>query len=308
MPLRRVAAAAALVALLAVAIAAQPPVTRAPGSVRSGVDLIVVAATVFNADGGLVTGLPRDAFEVYEDGQRQAIAQFTNERVPIGLGLLLDVSDSMYGRRIEEARAAVQRFLVDLLAPDDEFFLMAFNEAPHPLTDWTHDAATVREALANARPTGGTAIYDAIMSALPTLDRRQRQRAALVVISDGADTASDTTLRNLRTALQRSDAFVYAIAIDSPEPRRYSTSVNPAALADITNPTGGHTEVVRDSADLAAVTARIAEELNSQYVLGYVSPRAGDGQYHSIRVRVNKDGFRVRARNGYVAVPALHRQ
>ena len=303
----RVAAGAAILGILTVAPAAQAPVTRAQGALRSGVDLIVVSATVFNADGGLVTGLPREAFEVYEDGQRQPIAQFTSERVPIGLGLLLDVSDSMFGRRIVEARAAVQRFLVDLLAPSDEFFLVAFNEAPHPLTDWTRDPDTVKAALAAARPSGGTAIYDAILSALPTLDRRRRQRAALVVISDGADTASDTTLRDLRTALQRSDAFVYAIAIDSPQPQPINTRVNPAALGDITNPTGGHTEVVHDSADLAAATARIADELNSQYVLGYASPHAGDGQYHSIRVRVNQEGYRVRARNGYVAVPASHR-
>ena len=294
--------------LLTAAPAAQPPVTRAPGALKSGVDLIVVSATVFNADGGLVTGLPREAFEIYEDGQRQAIAQFTSERVPIGLGLLLDVSDSMFGRRIVEARAAVQRFLVDLLAPSDEFFLVAFNEAPHPLTDWTRDPDTVNAALEAARPSGGTAIYDAILSALPTVERRRRQRAALVVISDGADTASDTTLRNLRTALQRSDAFVYAIAIDSPQPQPINTRVNPMALGDITNPTGGHTEVVRDSADLAGATARIAEELNSQYVLGYASPRASDGQYHSIRVRVNREGYRVRARNGYVAVPTSRRQ
>jgi VWFA-related protein len=155
--------------------------------------------------------------------------------------------------------------------------------------------------LSAARPSGGTAIYDAVAAALPMIEQRRRQRAALVVISDGADTASDTSLRDLRSLLLRSDAFVYAVAIDSPEPQPINTRVNAAALGDITNPTGGHTEVVHDSADLAAATARIAEELNNQYVLGYASPHPGDGQYHSIRVRVRTPGYRVRARNGYVA-------
>jgi Ca-activated chloride channel family protein len=304
--LRTLAPAAGAAALVVVSTSAQL-VPRIEVPLRSGIDLTVVTATVFNAEGGLATGLERDAFDVYEDGLPVTIAQFTNERVPIGLGLLLDVSDSMFGRRIVEARAAVQRFLLDLLSPADEYFLIAFNQSPRPLTDWTRDPGVVHAALQAARPSGGTALYDAIASALPTLERRRRQRAALVVISDGADTASDTTLRELRSELQRSDAFVYAIAIDSPDPQPINTRVNPTALGDVTNPTGGHTEVIHDSADLAAATARIADELNSQYVLGYITPHPRDGQYHTIRVRVKIDGYKVKARNGYVAVPVQHR-
>lgn len=303
---RTLALAASVVALVTASAGAQL-VPRIQVPLRSGIDLTVVAATVFDDKGGLATGLGRDVFEVYEDGAPVQIAQFTSERVPIGLGLLLDVSDSMYGRRIVEARAAVQRFLVDLLSPSDEYFLIAFNQSPRRLTDWTRDPALVHAALEAARPSGGTALYDAIASALPTLDRRRRQRAALVVISDGADTASDTSLRELRSALLRSDAFVYAIAIDSPNPQPINTRVNPAALSDITNPTGGHTEIIHDSAELAAATARIAQELNSQYVLGFITPHPHDGQFHSIRVRVTLDGYKVKARNGYVAAPAPRR-
>ncbi len=303
---RRLALIAAVVAVLAITVNAQV-IPRIGVPLRSGIDLTVVAATVFNAEGGLVTGLGSEAFEVFEDGEPVPIAQFTNERVPIGLGLLLDVSDSMYGRRIAEARAAVQRFLLDLLAPSDEYFLIAFNQSPRQLTDWTRDADVVHSALEAARPTGGTALYDAIKFALPAIERRHRQRAALVLITDGADTASDTTLRELRSALLRSDAFVYAIAIDSPDPQPINTRINPVALADITVPTGGHTEIIHDSADLDAATARIAEELNSQYVLGYITPHPHDGQFHSIRVRVKLEGYRVKARNGYVSVPVQHR-
>ena len=107
----------------------------------------------------------------------------------------------------------------------------------------------------------------------------------------------------MRSALLRSDAFTYAIAIDSPEPQPINTRVNPAALREITDESGGRTEIVQNSTDLVAATARIALELNHQYVLGYTSPRGSDGQYHSIRVRMRGAEYRVRARNGYVAGP-----
>lgn len=261
----------------------------------------MVTATVLDQDNHLVPGLEKDAFQIFEDGDAQPITQFTHERVPIGLGLLLDVSDSMFGQRIVDARAAVERFLTELLAPADMFFLMSFNHQPRVLTPWTADAAVVKNALATIRPSGGTAIYDAVSQALPLMEQRARERAAIVVISDGADTASDTSLRDLRTALLRSDTFVYAVAIDSPGRKPINTHVNPEALGEITNPSGGHTTVVHDMAGLAAATARIAEELNTQYVIGYSSPHPGDGKYHSIRVRAGNGTYRVRARNGYVA-------
>ncbi len=270
---------------------------------RSGIEVTSITATVTDRDGHLITGLGREAFDVYEDGTLQTITQFTHERVPIGLGVLLDISDSMFGKRMQDARAAVDRFLFDLLDPADEFFLMAFNHRPRVLTGWTRAQQDVQRALAGLKPSGGTAIYDAIIDALPLLERRTRQRAALLVISDGSDTASNASLREVRSALLRSDGFVYAIAIDSPDPQAINTRVNPQPLREITAESGGRTEIVRNSAELNDATARIAEELNSQYVLGYTSPRGADGQYHTIRVRVAGSDYRVRARNGYVATP-----
>ena len=133
--------------------------------------------------------------------------------------------------------------------------------------------------------------------------RRNRERAALVIISDGADTASDASLREVHAALTRSDIFVYAIAIDSGDRQAINTRVNPAALQAITDDSGGRTEVVRSTADIDAAAARIAEELNSQYLLAYTSPHGADGLYHSLRVRVHGTDYKVRARNGYVAAP-----
>jgi Ca-activated chloride channel homolog len=286
---------------------AQQPPPRQADRFQSGVEVTTITATVRGMQGELVTGIPRDRFEVFEDGVRQEITQFTNERVPVGLGVLLDVSDSMFGRRIVDARDAVDRFLFTLLAPTDEFFVLAFNHNPRVLTGWTSAPEPVRRALDAVKPTGATAVYDAVIAALPMLQQRTRQRAAVVIISDGSDTASSATLREVKSALLRSDAFVYAIAIDSPLRQPINAGVNVSALREITDESGGRTEVVQSTNELAAAAARIAEELNSQYLLGYSSPRGADGQYHSIRVRIPAGNYRVRARSGYVALPVRRR-
>ena len=278
----------------------QPPIRTEP-RFRSGVDVIAITATVRDAGGALVAGLGPGDFDVFEDGVRQAITHFSAGRVPIGLGLLLDVSDSMRGRRLLEARAAVERFLVELLDPADEFFVVAFNHEPRVIAHWMQGPDGLGPRLDALRPWGGTAMYDAVLHALPLVEKRSRQRAALVVISDGADTASDATLRDVRASLIRSDAFVYAIAVDPPGMRSSATRVNPAALRAITDDSGGRTALVRDTTELSAATAQIADELNRQYVIGYTATRPPDGEYHTIRVRVKKPGHFVQARKGYVA-------
>jgi len=270
---------------------------------KSAIDLTTVTATVLNKDGALVSGLDRDAFEVFEDGEPQTITQFTNERVPISLCVLLDFSDSMYGRRIEDAREAVDQFVGNLLDRGDEFSILAFNHQQRWLTRWTSDPAVASRAMLPLRPFGSTALYDAILAALPAMNVRDRQRAAILMISDGADTASDRTLRDVRAALLRSDAFVYAIAIDPPDRRPINVSVNAAALSESTDQSGGRTRLVRSSGDLSIALAEIATELNSQYLIGYTSTKGADGKYHSIRVRIRGTDDRVRARNGYIAEP-----
>lgn len=268
---------------------------------RSAVDLTTVTATVTDAEGRLVPRLPRERFEVFEDGEPQDITNFTNERVPVSLGILLDSSDSMYGRRMFDARGAIYRFVADMLDPSDEFALMAFNHQSQLLTEWTEDRSLAFAMLHPIRPWGATAIYDAISAALPLVDVRHRQRAALLVVSDGADTASDVTVRDLRRSLLRSDVFVYAIGVDSPDRRAINAPVNGMALGEVTDPSGGRTYIVHDISEVGMALERIADELNSQYLIGYTSPKKTDGKYHSIRVRVRGGEYRVRARNGYVS-------
>lgn len=268
---------------------------------RARVDTVHVTVTVIDAAGRLITGLTRDDFEVLEDDVPQAITQFTDERVPVSLGVLLDASDSMRGQPIVAAREAVNRFVAGLLESGDEVFMAAFNHRPHLVARWTQPPIVLTGRLDAFLPSGGTAIYDALVASAPLFDWRIHTRAALVVVSDGADTASDLTLRQARNVLRRTDPFVYAIAIEEPGALA-STRVNPEALREITGPSGGYTEVVRSAGELGPATERIASELNSQYVLGYVSARPPDDGWRAIRVRVKGDGYFARARRGYYAL------
>jgi len=271
---------------------------------RTGVDVVTVPVVVTDANGRLVTGLARDAFVIFEDGVEQPVTQFIGERVPVSLGVVLDASESMVGERMADARLALERFMVDLLDARDEAFLMVFSHKPRLVAPWVSPPSSLKGKLDDIVPSGGTAIYDSVLEALGRFQGRKHQRAAIVVVSDGADTASDRDVKDVRAQLRRSDAFVYAIAIDAPAPgrERVTGRVDPFALAAMTDDSGGYTEVIRSAADLTGATARIADELNHQYVLGYVVPPHGaDGAYHSIRVRVRQDGQRVRSRKGYIA-------
>jgi Ca-activated chloride channel family protein len=280
-----------------------PPLATTPDqrpSFKTAVRLTTVTATVTDADGRLVTDLPRDRFEVFEDGLPQEITQFTRDRVPVSLGILVDASDSMYGRRIEEARDAIGHFVADMLGADDEFSLVTFNHRQQVLSEWTADRSAPPRLLGPVKPWGATAIYDAIMASIPLADLRHNPRAALLVVSDGADTASDTQLRDLRAALRRTDLFIYAIGIDSPGRRPINAAVNPVTLGQITDQSGGRTRIVHDTSEVSAALEQIAQELNSQYLIGYASPRPADGRFHSIRLHVKDGAYKVRARNGYV--------
>jgi Ca-activated chloride channel family protein len=215
------------------------------------------------------------------------------------VGLLLDASDSMRGQPIVDARDAVDRFAA-LLESGDEVFMTAFNHRPHPVAEWTQPPLALKGRLDGFRPSGGTAIYDALASAAPMFNLRSNTRAALIVLSDGADTASDLTLQQAGDVLRHADPLVYAIAIDAPGVLA-RTRVNPEALRDITRHSGGYTEVVRTAEDLGPATERIANELNKQYLLGYVSSRSPDDGWRAIRVKVRDHAYLIRARRGYYA-------
>ena len=289
-------------AAVSIAVSGQPA-DRGDDFFRAGVEIVQMAATVLDADGRLVGDLGRDDFAIFEDGRPQPLTHFTRERVPLSLGVVLDVSQSMFGQRIDDARLALDQFLTDRLDVGDEVFISVFNHEPSIAVPWTIGPRQLRNRLDDIRPWGGTSIYDAMMNALPLFGERKHPRAAVVLISDGSDTGSLADVRDVRRQLRRNSAFVYAIAIDAPDTRAINDRVNPFALREITTESGGYTEVVHDSPELGPATARIAEELNHQYMLGYRPTRPADGSYRSIRVRIAGRDHTVRTRRGYVADP-----
>jgi Ca-activated chloride channel family protein len=279
----------------------QQPAAGDGRTFRSRVDVTGITVAVRDADGRFVQDLTRDDFDIYEDGERQPLTQFTSERVPLSLGVLVDISDSMFGRRIADARVAVDRFLFEQLNHEDEFFILAFNHRPHVLTQWTQMPLVVRDALDSIKPTGGTAVYDAVVESMPLIAKRNKERGALLIVSDGADTASTATLKDVQAALRRSQAFVYAIAIDSPDRRAINGAVNPTTLREITNESGGRTEIVQSSTEIADAAESIADELNHQYVMGFTPSHPPDGRFHTLRVRTKNAALKVQSRRGYVS-------
>jgi Ca-activated chloride channel family protein len=184
-------------------------------SFRTGVNLINVTVTVTDEHGRFVPGLRAEDFEVYEDGERQAISQFDSERVPVSLGIALDTSGSMVGEKIAAARAALDRFLFDLLGPQDEVFLYRFDSRPDLIEGWTTDRRAVSQALGSVKPVGGTAMYDTVAEAIPLAQAGTQRKKALVVISDGNDTSSRTRVAELQQMIRQTEVLVYAIGIDA---------------------------------------------------------------------------------------------
>ena len=313
---------------------------------RSTAELVNVTATVTDASGRFVSGLRQQDFLVYEDGVLQNVSHFSNERVPVSLGIALDTSGSMAGEKIVAAQNAIDRFLFELLDPADEIFLYRFSGEPELIQDWTVDRRRLSRALGRVTPHGGTAMYDAVADAVPLAENGRNRKKALLLISDGNDTNSRIEVPELKQLIRESEVLVYAIGIDGngqptmtsggiprnprpfpiplpfplpggrhrtpwplPQPTGPGASggygaadrVNDGALRELTDDSGGRTEIIRHSRDLDPATASVADELSKQYYMGYPAAGKKDGRWHTIRVDVRDRTLRVRARRGYVA-------
>lgn len=187
---------------------------------RSGVELINVTATVTDQSGRFVPGLMLTDFLVYEDDQPVEISHFSSERVPVSLGIVLDTSGSMAGEKMTTARAAIERFLDQLLNPDDEVFLYGFASGARLLRDWTTNRAAVSASLWGVYASGGTAMFDAVAEAVPKADGGRHRKKAIVLISDGDDTNSRAGISEVRAAVRETEVLVYAIGIDGADRRR----------------------------------------------------------------------------------------
>jgi Ca-activated chloride channel family protein len=295
---QRAQAAMVAVAWPALVLCAQEP------AFRSGSTLVTVPVTVTDRSGHFVRGLAASDFEILEDGQSRPVAQFTANRVPLSVAILLDVSGSMSTEpaRWDLTRRAVASFM-SRLEERDEVTLIVFNERPVRVGGWTRHTTDVFSALASVRTGGRTDLFRALLGALPVLDEASHQRRVLLLISDGNSNVgtfefAPTGPNRVRAVyeIRRSGAAVYAIGVGmGAEP------VNRRTLGDVSEPTGGYYEVVSSSDRLEAAVGRVADDLRDQYVLGF-EPTKTDGAIHRIEVKTDETGHRIRARTGYAAI------
>ncbi len=290
---------------------------------KSGVELVNVNVTVTDRSGRFVSDLTQDDFVVFDDSKSQEVTHFSSERVPVSLGIALDTSGSMSGEKMSSAVAALDRFLLDLLAPDDEVFLFRFGATPELVHDWTKEKSLVSKRLARINPTGGTAMYDAVAESIPVAQQGEHRKKAILIVSDGNDTNSRVSVPELKQMIRETEVLVYAVGIDGrsesafgggrgtppvvrqPAPRMPfpfprgggagggrgspwpqgptlpggaggggggvygggsagDDRVNASALRELTDDSGGRTEIVRTARDLDPATSNIADELSKQ--------------------------------------------
>jgi len=271
--------------------------------IRVNVDVVVLHASARNHKGVLVSGLGKEAFRVYENGVLQQIKSFSHDDIPVTVGLVVDNSGSMRLKQAEVITATLA--FVRSSHPADQMFIVSFNEnvsfALPPDAPFTDQPERLQAALSKMRPNGKTALYDAVGAALQLLKRGNRDKRVLIVVSDGADNASQLQLEQALTLASRSDAIIYTIGIfEEDDPDR-----NPGVLKRFAEATGGEAFLPQSVKQVVPAFERIAQDIRNQYTLTY-SPanRSQDGTYRAIEVNAWAAGrgrITVRARAGYYA-------
>jgi Ca-activated chloride channel homolog len=269
------------------------------------VGLVVLPVSVTNRKGEFVPNLAAANFQVSEAGRPQQITLFHPEDVPVTVGLVVDNSGSMGGKRSEVVAASLA--FVRSSNPSDEMFVVNFNQRvslglPKSIP-FTSDLRQLRDALARTPPIGNTALYDGIATALEHLKAGSRSRKALIVVTDGGDNASHLTFQGLLKMAQSANAIIYTIGVFDPN---YSGE-NPQALRRLAKVTGGRAYFPESVTDVSGVAEQIARDIRQQYTIGYIpSRRASEGEYRAIRVTVKAAGLGklyVRTRTGYLIPP-----
>ncbi len=260
------------------------------GQFSAGVSLVEVYATVTSASGALVTGLPREAFTVEEDGVAQTVTAFSAGDVPLSLAIGIDRSFSVPAERLRNVVAAV-RELLDALRPDDRTLLLAIGSRPEVLAPLGASRADSRAALAQLDGWGSTPLHDAVTTAIDAIAPAGGRRA-LILLSDGNDRYSQASAGDVLAFARRRDVIVYPVAV---------SATRPALFAELASATGGRSFQATEARALRAALTGIAAELRAQYLLGYVPDMATreTGRWRKITVRVSTPGTRVRAREGY---------
>jgi Ca-activated chloride channel family protein len=295
-------AAGLLIAALVAVVRAQDETP----TYRTEIKEVTLHVSVVDKSGKLITNIPRSAFKVYEDNVEQPIKLFRREDVPVSMGILVDNSGSMNDKRSRVAAAALT--LAKESNPDDEVFIVNFNDDPYLDQAFTHDVKKLEEALSRIDARGGTAMRNAINGALDYMKTDAKlDKKVIVVVTDGNDNSSaETTLEQLLRKVRDSGVLVYSIGLLNEEEAREARAAK-RALNSLAETSAGATYYPKDLTEVEKITPEIAREIRNQYTIVY-SPLNDnlDGSFRKIKVELSAPykGAIVRAKNGYYATPS----
>jgi VWFA-related protein len=289
----------------AAGVAGQDPENDDRPQFRVSVDTVSLAVAVLDGDRRLVTDLPRENFQIWEDGVEQQIQFFSRGELPLRMVILVDTSGSMQSK-LELAQEAAVRF-VRTLKPDDQVQVVEFNDRVLTLAEFTSDFDQVEQAIRQTEATGATSLYNAIYVSLKDLHRENPEeldRRAIVILSDGNDTKSVLGFEDVKEQARKSSVVIYAISLRATDEDLAKDKYRNAKyeLDMLARESGGVSYAPETIDDLAGVYDQIATELKSQYSLGYVSTNAtADGAWRRLQILSKEAGTEIRTRGGYFA-------
>jgi Ca-activated chloride channel homolog len=257
-------------------------------SIRVNSELVLIPVSVMDHRGQPVVGLQKDSFTLLDDDMEQVITHFAMEDAPISVGFVIDASASMLGK-MEKSREAVKSFL-NTVNSEDEFFLVKFNNRVELAMDLTRDADKLQKQIKLIQPSGTTALLDAIRFSITQMKKAKNVRKSLIIVSDGGDNSSRSTMTDLRTLVREADVQIYAIGIFDPAdmgPRTSEETSGPELLHEVTTQTGGRLFEVNNINQMPKFAWELSRAIRSQYLLGYAPsfPRH-DGKYHHVEVKL----------------------
>ena len=295
--------------LLAQAVQQPPQKPAEPRPVfRSGVARVSVAATVRDSRGRPVTDLTVKDFELYDDGQRKNIIEFSREQAPAGLGLLVDVSGSMHVAAKRDAALGTAKLLVQALTKDDRVGLFAFDRDLQEIAPLGSRPDDVLQKLGRINAWGQTSVFDAIAETSQRLSKNSGSRRAVVVLTDGDDNASKLSPQYVQTVASSIDVPVYVFVVVSPLDRagdgnktlieEQLVKLQQGSLGNLARWTGGDIFVPVTPEENIAMTKQVVSELRHQYLMAFEP--GGQAGWHPLDVRTRRPNLTVRARSGYM--------
>src|SRR5260221_3392008 len=294
--------------LAVVSRSAQEPTSQSAQTFRSALDVVTIQASVRDARGRMVSGLTTTDFEVRDNGQLRPILSLRSDRQsPLSLAILVDMSGSMkIGAKIAMARQAYDSILSQLHEGQDEVALFTFDSSLHERQDFTRDLATLKGALTDFEPFGTTSLFDATAAAARRLAARSATHKAIIVLTDGIDTSSTMTAREVSGLASAIDVPVFVVAtVPSLDQRlmleasERSTPSDAADLRDLAEWTGGQFLFASTFVETVVAASSLIDELRQQYVLA-IEASIGR-EWRRLDVRVRRRSTIVKARSGYYA-------